>query len=90
MRGIAYRRHQARNKYARRVRFFYDMLIGQRFGLPSKRYESIKDFMEKDNPYILKKQGNFERHADIYKKIDKHRSIVKSRRDAKLEIKNSI
>lgn len=89
MRGRAYRRHQAKSHYLTRVHNLfrtYGGYIVTDDGKIVRRCESFKDYMENVNPYILKTQGNFERHSDIYKKLDKRKQKAKERSKIKKEI----
>ena len=81
MRGLAYRRQTARNKYARRVNQVFYSTGGYKIkdGYVV-RCESVKDYLESENPYMLKSQGNFEHHANILAKYDKHKQLKKNRR----------
>lgn len=61
MRGRAYRIQKARNKYARRVnQIFYSSGGYKIVDDCIVRCESVKDYLESENPYALKNQGNFE------------------------------
>lgn len=66
MRGKAFRRTQARNKYTKRAKQIYDTYGGFKV-INGKvvRCESIKDFLDSTNPYTLKNQGNFEHRGKI-------------------------
>lgn len=82
MRGIAYRRHKCRNKYAQRVKHIFYSSGGYKIiDNQLVRCESVKDYMESENPYILKSQGNFDHHADIDEKYKRRRQLKKNRRN---------
>ena len=81
MRGLAYRRQKARNKYARRVNQIFYATGGYKVcDGRVVRCESVNDYMESENPYMLKTQGNFEHHSGILDKYERHKQLKKDRR----------
>lgn len=82
MRGIAYRRHKARTKYAKRVnQIFYSSGGYKIVDGRVVRCESVNDYLESENPYMLKTQGNFEHHANILDKYVRNKLKKKNRRE---------
>lgn len=85
MRGLAYRRQKARNKYARRVNQIFYATGGYKISDGHViRCESVDDYMESENPYMLKTQGNFEHHSGILEKHARHKQLKKDRQNKQL------
>lgn len=77
----AFRRKNAITKYLRRVNQEFKINGGYIVdNLTVKRCESAKDFLERVNPYILKRQGNFKHHSDKLEKFERMKQIKKYRR----------
>lgn len=88
MRGLAFRRQQAKAHYLSRAHKIYSTYGGYYVsdGKLVKRSESFNDYIERANPYLLKTQGNFESHGDFWSRVDKHKQKVKEKVRANKEM----